>query len=102
MAAVGRPWNEFETAYRTGLAAFLQAVERTDPKDEAAFKPILKLAIGRFGVSVASLVERTGHSNSAISKWVNTASMPPQSTREIVLKYIQLHLRHEYESTTAD
>src|SRR4051794_16902636 len=80
--------GEFMQAYRQGLAAFASAVERTDPKDEAAFKPILMLALERFGMTATMLSERVGHSKGTISKWVNTDAMPAQSTREIVREWI--------------
>jgi len=101
MAAKIELKNKYEKAYCAGLAAFIEAIEHTDPKDEAAFKPILKLALDRFGVTATSLAERVGHSKGTISKWIHTDAMPPQSTREVAQDYILDQLRHQYETMTS-
>src|SRR4051794_13170056 len=102
MSAKTKTVNEFERAYCEGLAAFMEAINRTDQRDETAFKPILKLALERFGITATALAERVGHSKGTISKWVHTDAMPPQSTREIAREYILDQLRHQYETMTDD
>src|ERR1700733_2485029 len=80
--------KELNAAYRQGLAAFIGALERTDPSDETAFKPALKLALENFGLTATSLAERVDHSKGTISKWMNTEAMPARPTREVVLEWI--------------
>ncbi len=89
--------NPFEAAYRQGLAAFISALERTDPKDGATFKQALTLALDRFGLTATSLAERVGHSKGTISKWMNTDAMPSLPTREIVLQWMIQQAKQQLE-----
>jgi hypothetical protein len=81
--------DEFNRAYRRGLAAFIEALRRADFADEVAFKSALKHALDSFGMTATSLAERVGHSKGTISKWINTDAMPGRPTREVVMQWIQ-------------
>lgn len=89
--------DEFDMAYREGLSAFIAAIKRTKPGDEKAFKPILRNALERFGITATSLAERVDHSKGTVSKWVNTDAMPSQSTREIAQAFILEQLQRQFD-----
>ena len=80
--------DQFMESYIQALAVFAAQLEKINPKDEAAFKPTLKLALEKIGLTATALAERVGHSKGTISKWVNTGAMPSQSTREVVMEWV--------------
>jgi len=92
-----RATDQFMREYMQALAVFTAELERTDPRDEAVFKPTLRLALEKIGMTATSLAERVGHSKGTISKWINTDAMPSQSTREVVMKWILSQAKQQLE-----
>lgn len=84
-------------AYRVGLQAFVEAVERHDPKDPRGFTSMLFFATNHFGVTPAALSSALEVNKSTISRWLSRDNVPVLTMREaahrFVLASIQAQLR---------
>jgi hypothetical protein len=90
--------DRFRRAYCTGLYAFMRAVEEADPRDEAAFKLMLRLALSHFGLTARGLAERLGRSQRIVSKWINADDMPEQSTRNDIQAWVLAETQQQLDA----
>lgn len=82
----------YENAANKGIANFHALVTFYNMADVESFPVILRIATGKYGISMETIVRASSHSLATTQKWLDEGEIPDEITRAIVVDCIEQRL----------